>query len=535
MPPNIIVFFSDDHAQWALPSYGNREIHAPNLTHLARTGAAMQNAFTPCPVCSPARASFWTGLYPSQHGVHDHLAEDDAAVQAYDWLAGETLLAQDLKAADYATALCGKWHCGSGEKPKPGFDYWYSAWRKTPKYHSASNKYSDQGTVIEKRGTDTNIISDAAINFLRTRDRDAPFFLFVGYAATHNPWINRPERLVSSYRAASFDDIPRDLPYPFGQPGTHPVAPSDAREALAQYYASVSMIDEGVGRLLDELDAQGQRDNTLIVYTSDHGLNLGHHGIWGKGNGSQPLNMLDESIRVPQIISYPAQIEANQQPDAFVTHCDLRATLLDFAHARPLSAERGPGKSFKPLLTGAPQPDWENIYVGEYGTTRAIRDERCKLVQRAEAVNLLHDMRDDPRETINLIDEPGYGPIVESLERRLADFFSAYERPEHSGMLGDALPAHNRREAWRAGQWGDRMKITAIRDLVVPIKSSIRNAFIDFSQMTVSIVGIQSDVTSAGKPVIGYGFNSNGRYSQSRHPARPLHSTPAGCPARSAA
>ena len=99
MPPNIVVFFSDDHAQWALPAYGNREIQAPNLTHLAQTGVVMQNAFTPCPVCSPARASFWTGLYPSGHGVHDHLAEDDADVQRTDWLAGRTTLAA-------ATARC---------------------------------------------------------------------------------------------------------------------------------------------------------------------------------------------------------------------------------------------------------------------------------------------------------------------------------------------------------------------------------------------------------------------------------------------
>ena len=85
--------------------------------------------------------------------------------------------------------------------------------------------------------------------------------------------------------------------------GTHPVAPEDPREALAQYYASVTMIDEGVGRVLDELDAQGERDETLFVYTADHGLNMGHHGLWGKGNGSEPLNMLEESIRVPLILN----------------------------------------------------------------------------------------------------------------------------------------------------------------------------------------------------------------------------------------
>ena len=454
MPPNIIVFFSDDHAQWALPSYGNREIYAPNLTHLARTGALMGNAFTPCPVCSPARASFWTGLYPSRHGVHDHLAEDDAAVQATDWLAGRPTLAQRLQDAGYLTALAGKWHCGSGEIPKPGFDYWYSAWRKTPKYDSPISKYSDQGRVVERRGTDTQIITDAAVDFLRARDRDRPFFLFVGYAATHNPWINRPQRLVAQYRNATFSDIPADIAYPFGAAGTHPVAPDDPREALAQYYASVTMIDEGVGRLLDELDAQAEREKTLIVYTSDHGLNLGHHGLWGKGNGSEPLNMLDESIRVPLIVNQPGAITGGARRDEFVTHCDLHATLLDIAGAAPdAGAEQAesPGRSYKPILLGAPATDWQNTYIGEYGPTRAIRDRRYKLVRRP-AGDLLHDLRADPRETVNLIDEADCRPLVERLRAQLDAFFARHEIAEHSGLRGDALPIHNRREAWRKGQ-----------------------------------------------------------------------------------
>ena len=453
--PHIIVFFSDDHAQWALPAYGNREIHAPNLTHLARTGVLMQNAFTPCPVCSPARASFWTGLYPSGHGVHDHLAEDDPDVQQTDWLAGMTTLAQRLHDAGYTTALSGKWHCGRGEIPQPGFDFWYSSWRKTPKYDSPVNKYSDQGRVVERRGTDTQIISDAAVDFLRARDPTKPFFLFVGYAATHNPWINRPERLVAQYRDASFSDIPDEAAWPFGAAGTHPLAPADPREALAQYYASVSMIDEGVGRLLDELEAQQVRDETLIVYTSDHGLNLGHHGIWGKGNGSQPLNMLDESIRVPLIFSQPGLITGGTRRSEFVTHCDLHTTLLDCADAAPDAEARqtqGPGRSFKPILLGESAGDWRNTYIGEYGPTRAIRDRRYKLVLRHAGADLLHDLLADPRETVNLIHEADCQPVVERLRAQLDAFFARYEIAEHSGARGDDLPIHNRREAWRTAK-----------------------------------------------------------------------------------
>ena len=197
MPPNIVVFFSDDHAQWALPSYGNREIIAPALNYLAETGAQMENAFTPCPVCSPARASFWTGLCPSQHGVHDHLAEDDTAVQATDWLASIPTLAQRLQAVGYETALCGKWHCGAGESPKKGFDYWYSAWRKTPKNFGGDNLYSDQGVLRGRRGQDTRIINEAALDFLRNRNRDKPFFLF-RWLRDHAQPLAGPQRALGS-------------------------------------------------------------------------------------------------------------------------------------------------------------------------------------------------------------------------------------------------------------------------------------------------------------------------------------------------
>ena len=164
------------------------------------------------------------------------------------------------------------------------------------------------------------------------------------------------------------------------------------------------MIDEGVGRVLDELEAQDERDSTLIVYTSDHGLNLGHHGIWGKGNGSEPLNMLDESIRVPLIFNQPAMIDAGQERGEFVTHCDLHRTLLDFANAAPADRGGSPGLSCKSCLLDGSR-DWTNRYIGEYGPTRAIRDERFKLVLRgAGGENLLFDLGDDPRETVNLYD-----------------------------------------------------------------------------------------------------------------------------------
>ena len=201
------------------------------------------------------------------------------------------------------------------------------------------------------------------------------------------------------------------------------------------------------------LEAQGARAETLVVYTSDHGLNLGHHGIWGKGNGSEPLNMLEESIRVPLILNQPGLIAGGQRRNEFVSHCDLHLTLLDFAGAAPRAeAEHPPlpGRSFKPMLLGESGADWRNVYIGEYGPTRAIRDRRYKLVHRAEEGDLLHDLIADPRETVNLIDDEACRSVVERLRNQLEAFFARYEIPAHSGKRGSDLPIHNCREAWRS-------------------------------------------------------------------------------------
>lgn len=449
---HILMFMTDDHAQWALPAYGNREIIAPTLTYLADTGVRMAKAFTPTPVCSPARASFWTGLFPSQHGIHDYINEDDKEREKLDWLGDEVTLATRLQESGYTTALCGKWHCGNGRKKQPGFDVWQSTGSVTARYNNLDNEYSDEGDVYRKDGYETQIITDNAVRFLRERDTEKPFFLFVGYTTTHSPWVNHPERLVSHYRNCRFDDIPDDTVYPFGRLAGESTLPSrfDEREAQAQYYACVTQIDEQVGRLLDELDALKLRDDTLVIYTADHGLNCGHHGVWGKGNGTRPLNMLEESIRVPLIFNHPGTLFAGQVRSEFTDHTDLFKTVLDYAEIN-VTDERYPGKSFKTMLTEArADPDWKDVYIGEYGNLRAIRTDRYKLVRRyPSGPNQLFDLVDDPRETRNLFNDPAYGSLIEDLTARMDSFFRTYQDEHKSGLNVHNLPVHNPVEAWR--------------------------------------------------------------------------------------
>ncbi|MEQ8677776.1 MAG: sulfatase-like hydrolase/transferase [Aggregatilineales bacterium] len=461
MAPNIIVVLTDDHGQWATGCYGNREIHTPTLDNLAATGVTMLNAFTPSPVCSPARACFFTGLFPSQHGVHDWIHPD---FEEPAWLNRPTI-AHILQENGYTTALCGKWHLGQNQQPQQGFDYWSAVDRNYPPKDGVY--INDVGEAIQRRGYNTQLITDDAVDFLRSHETDKPFFLFVGYFGTHSPWSGHPERLVEQYRNCTFDNVPDGPVYSGGRLTGESLAPTrlNRSEALAQYYASVTHIDEGVGRILDELDAQRLRDDTLIVYTADHGLNCGQHGIWGKGNGTRPLNMLEESIRIPLIVncpgtrgdtpsdnrigmkpgSYNGWVLGGQRRTEFVDHTDLFTTLLDYAGVPPV--DDSPGRSFLPMLqAGKGLPDWKDSQIAEYGPVRMIRTEKYKLVLREPSgKNELYDLDADPAETRNLYT----AELAVELTTRLEAFFEAYATPDHDGRNAERLRQHNYVEAWR--------------------------------------------------------------------------------------
>ena len=433
-------------------AYGNSEVHTPAMDYLAETGVQMMNAFTPTPVCSPARACLFTGRLASQHGVHDYLNSNDPTINGTHWLADEIKLSELLAENGYQTGLCGKWHMGREEQPQAGFDFWFSATGEFPKPVGYAH-FSDNGTVRAYPGYDTPVITDSAVRYLQQIDQSRPFFLYVGYGATHSPWKHQPERLVARYRSSTFADIPADEAYPFGRQNLESaeVNRSAQREAQAQYYAAVSLIDEGVGRLLDELEAQGLRDDTLVVYTSDHGLNCGHHGIWGKGNGTLPLNMVEESIRIPLLFNQPGRLFDGQRRREFVDHLDLFQTLVDYTGVALPDKDNYPGRSFLPLLDNSDSiSDWRSVQFGEYGNLRMIRTEMHKLVRRyPDGPCELFDLRTDPREMVNLFADPSNQAIVQMLTAQIDNYFSTYEDPIKSGLRAVELPRQNYTEAWR--------------------------------------------------------------------------------------
>lgn len=447
--PNILVFLTDDHGQWAQQAYGNSELETPNLNRLAANGTRMTQAYTPCPVCSPARASFFTGRMPSQHGIHDWLKEQSDAAE-HPWLQGQTLISELLKDVGYHTGLVGKWHCGHTRQPYPGFDRWFSYW--VSQYpHYGVQQFSDQGKLVLDQGQQSPLLTRRAIDFLRDHQknegaRGKPCILFVGYVDTHSPHNAAPPDLVAKYESATFRDIPREKFQPCHGEASIPVNGNSEIERMKrmEYYGAVSSLDREVGSVLAELESTDQTENTLVVYTGDHGLNTGQHGMWEKGNGTLPQNFFDESIRVSCTLCWPAgDIRQNAVCNDFVSHCDLWATLLDIAGASPdeKTALRinSPGRSYLQQLRGGKVSGWRKTIISEYGNARMARTDRYKLIRRYRYGGLrfadeLYDLMEDPRETVNRFGDASLGKVVDELTEGLNRFFKKYTTPGHSGL-----------------------------------------------------------------------------------------------------
>lgn len=454
--PNILLFLTDDHGPWALGCYGNREVRSPALDRLAAEGARFANAFTPSPVCSPARACLLTGRTPSQVGIHDWIQEVEPVFGDRDWPAAETTLPELLAEAGYLCGLSGKWHLGRSHVTPRGF-HWYFGLPRWQGNHIETYTYVQNGAERTLSGNKTRFIADAALEFLDEAPAERPWLLQVGFIATHSPYAGQEPELVALYEDAGFDDIPPYLPHPWhkneGFPQGEAFTRHDCERRYRHYYAAVTDIDMQVGRIVERLRATDRLDNTLVIYVSDHGLALGHGGFWGKGNSTRPLNMYEVSIRVPLIARWPAGgIAGGRVVERCVDHYDTFQAICEVAGARPDPARRYPGRSWLPLAQGRHLPGWREARFGEYGDLRMLRTPEFKYVRRYPAgPDELFYLPYDPGERLNLSGAPAVAELEAALAVELEEWYAAHESPEQSGLRVKRLPAHNRHEAWRDG------------------------------------------------------------------------------------
>ncbi len=427
--PNIVVFMTDDHGAWASSVYGCREMRTPNLEKLAAGGTKFSRAYAATPVCSPSRMTYLTGTLPSKHTLQDYLRpEDSFGPKARRWVNGLTSYSSLLAKSGYVCGLTGKWHLGGDESAQEGFSYWATVPGGGGTFKDA--EFVRNGERIRKAGFKEDGIGDFALEFLNQRKgKPEPFFLLVPFYAPHTPFDYQPAEDRAPYAGSQFGCFPREKPHPWSNQTTFPLQLKES--SMAGYSALVTGMDRNIGRVLEWLEREGLRDNTTVVFTADQGYNAGHHGVWGKGNGTWPFNMYEESVRVPLIWNHPGRIAAGKTIDPMVSSYDFFHTLLDWAgvKAPPSVAERV-GRSYAGFLRGKAPAKWPDRVFFEYAMVRGVRSANLKLVLRTpEWPSEFYDLEADPGEKRNLWDDPAHAAQRADLTRQVEAFFAKAGAP----------------------------------------------------------------------------------------------------------
>ncbi len=431
--PNAVFILTDDQGPWAAGCYGNSEIRTPNIDRIASTGARFENFFVETPVCSPSRATFLTGRICSQHGVHDWIREGNTGPDAATYLEGEVAYTDVLAQNGWTCGISGKWHLGNSTLVQHGFDHWFV-------HQKGGGEYNDAGMVrdgqlVEEPGYVTDVITDDALAFMDAHAGDeAPFYLSVHYTAPHSPWTGHPQDIVDSYDDCAFESCPQEDRHPWAVSLTTDCLGN--REMLKGYFAAVTAMDANVGRIFDRLQSLGIREDTLVVFVSDNGFSCGHHGFWGKGNGTHPLNMYENSVKVPFLASHPARIPQGLVQPAMVASYDFMPTLLDYLDLPLPEGKNLAGTSFLPSLLGDDDAGRESVVIyDEYGDTRMVRTKDWKYIHRhPDGPNELYDLVNDPGERANLVDDSGQTSRIGELKGLLQDWFATYADPDRDGL-----------------------------------------------------------------------------------------------------
>lgn len=447
--PNILFIMSDDHAANAIGCYGSwLADHVPtrNIDRLAKEGMRFTNCFVTNSICTPSRAAILTGQYSHVNGVYTLSDRFDGSRRH---------VARLLQAAGYETAIVGKWHL----KSEPtGFDYWCVLPGQGRYYNPIL--IGKGGGRKRYEGYSSDVIGQLALEWLKSRKGDKPWFLMCHFKAPHRPW--RPaERFAKLYEDVEMPEPPNLLDdyknrsraaaratlkigENMGRVDLKRQKPAGLKGMalrrwayqiyIKDYLRCVAAVDENVGRILDYLDRSGQSENTVVFYTSDQGMFIGEHGYYDK------RFMYEESLRMPLLVRYPSEIRAGTVNDDMVLNIDFAPTFLDLAGAAVPSDMQG--RSFRGLLRGERPSDWRTamyyrywMHLAHHGVPAhyGIRTKRYKLIyyygqplgmrgavrRPTEPEWELFDLEKDPHEMKNVYDDPAYGDVVKRLKAEL--------------------------------------------------------------------------------------------------------------------
>ena len=435
--PNIVFVLIDDVRFDDLGVSGPSWIKTPSVDRIAREGVLFENAFVTSPLCSPSRASFLTGQYAHVHGILDN---EERGPLSHQLVTFPSLLHD----RGYETGFIGKWHMGTDDTPRPGFDYWLSM-KGLGAY--INPEVNENGKRSQIHGYLTEVLNDRAVRFLRKK-RDKPFCLLLSHKAVNpdssynpdgsvdpNSQVFRPaERHKTLYtNGVSIPRRPNYLKAPVDKPalqrrveGVPPLSSDTGTEdeVIKNRLRMLASADDGVGEIFDTLKRSGKLDTTFFVFASDHGFFYGEHCL-----SNERRLAYEESIHVPILIRYPRLIRPGKRESRFVLGIDLAPTILELAGA-PVPRWMH-GRSLLPLFA-ANGHEWRKAFLIEYFSDRkmrridhmgyqAIRTERWKYIHYTElkAMDELYDLAADPYEMRNLVNDAGASQAREDLRVQL--------------------------------------------------------------------------------------------------------------------
>ncbi len=407
--PNVLLILPDQLRAQALGALGNRDVRTPHIDRLAADSLVFRNTLANTPVCCPARANILTGRYAHRNGM----VANDLRLRE-----GQPTISQILRDAGYRTGFIGKWHLDGGPRlpgfvpPGPrrhGFEFW--AANECSHSHFRTQYFRDQPQPIPINRFEPEAWVDLAVEFLQgARQDQRPFFLALEMGPPHDPYQAPPE-YAKLYDPARLTMRPNWKAAP-GVPGP--------RE-IAQYYGMVSATDDQVGRLLATLDQLGLREDTIVLFTSDHGDMLGSQGERLK---RKPW---EESIRVPGILRYPRKIPRGRQSEALFTHVDFAPTLLSLCGVRPPSGIQGADLS--PVVLGERDAGPDSAFFQIFGPYqgdgtddgwRGVRTHRYLYARYQSRPWVLYDLEKDSYEQHNLAGERSAQTALGEMERQLS-------------------------------------------------------------------------------------------------------------------
>ena len=443
--PNFVFIYTDDQRWDAIRALGRQPwLRTPNMDRLMKEGACFRNSFVTTSLCSPSRSSFLTGCYPHKTGVVDNKPtsrlRDDVPV-----------VFPALRQAGYSTAYIGKVHVPNFLEGDRGLDF-VASFPGQGRYFD--NRFTVNGKATPTEGYITGHINRYMLDFVRNRDRDRPFCMYVGHKAVHSNFEPDPKDM------AQFRN--EWMPLPKTWDDTYEGRPSYLKtrrkswhglEGLIQKFnyselqrriaACLVSVDEGVGQLLAELQRTGDLDDTVIVYSSDNGFFAGEHGLNDK------RAMYEDSIKIPCLVRYPRLIRPGAVFDQMVLNIDLAPTILDFAGvARPAYMQ---GRSWKPIVEGRDRAGrgswlyeyhWEKAYPFD-PTQFGVRTTRYKYIRYPDTGNTdpdypmkgelpydeLYDLQNDPLEMRNLAHDLAASGLLREMQALLGRHMEETEYP----------------------------------------------------------------------------------------------------------